>query len=95
MKTMKKIIDADIIRIIKRGNEIDSDYKPQDVSRISYIEQDDDTYDIHYYDGGNCVHKEYSVCKDSLKKRFQWEASQHCSNMFSKYKILSYEIKYV
>ena len=96
MKTPKKIIDAEIVRIVKRGNEIDNDYKPNDVSRIQYREQENGTYDVHYYDGGNCVHKEYSVSKDSLKKRFtEWEVSHHSLRIFTRYKMLCHSIQYV
>lgn len=96
MKTTKKIIDAYIVRIVKRGDEIDNDYKPNDVSHVTYLEQDDDTYDIHYYEGGNVVHKEYFVSKDSLKNRFiEWEVSHHSLRIFSRYKMLEYSIQYV
>lgn len=93
--TKIKFIDAYIVRIIKRGNVIDTDYSLQDVHHITYLEQGNETYDVSYYDYGNCTHKEYSVSKDELKKRFEWKGSQHCKNTSSKYKMLSFEIKYI
>jgi hypothetical protein len=96
METKKKFIDAYIVRIIKRGNVIDTDYTPNDVNHITYLEHENGTYDVSYYDYGNCTHKEYSVTKDSLNSRFhEWKASPHCAHTFSKYKMLSYEIKYI
>jgi hypothetical protein len=96
MKTPKKIIDAYVVRIIKRGDVIDNDYKPNDVNHVQYREQENNMYDVHYYDGGNCVHKEYSVSKDSLKNRFiEWEVSHHSLRIFSRYKMLEHSIQYV
>lgn len=94
MKTQKKIINAYIVTIYKRNGLVDNSYKSNDVNRCSYIENDNGTYDIHYYDGGNCVHKEYEVKKEDLVKRFEWEQSNIYSHVYTKYKIISKEIHY-
>ena len=95
MERKKKFIDAYIVRVWKRGDAIDTDYTPNDVHHITYLQQENDTYDVSYYEYGNCIHKEYSVSKDSLNNRFNWKSSQHCSETYTKYKMLSYEIKYI
>lgn len=94
METQKKIIHAYIVEVYKRNGVIDNSYKSNDVSRCTYVENENGTYDIHYYDGGNCVHKEYDVKKENLVKRFEWKESSIVANVYSKYKIISKEIYY-
>jgi hypothetical protein len=96
MKTGKKIIDAYIVTICKRGEIIDESFKPNDVQRVTYIENNNGYYDIHYYQGGNCVHKEYGVLRDALIKRFkEWKSYQEFPNFYKKDKIVEYTIQYV
>jgi hypothetical protein len=95
MKTQKKIIDAYIVTIYKRNGVIDNTYKSKDVSRCSYIENDNGNYDIHYYQGGNCVHKQYEVSKETLLKSFEWKQSDIYSHVYTKEKMISKEIHYV
>jgi hypothetical protein len=95
MKTQKKIIDAYIVTIYKRNGIVDNSYKPNEVSKLQYIELDNGNYDIHYYQGGNCVHKEYEVKKADLVKRFEWEQCRIYPNIYSRYKMLSKEIHFV
>lgn len=95
MERGKKIINAYIVTIYKRNEIIDNSYKSNDVNRCSYIENKDGSYDVHYYDGGNCVHKEYNVNKSDLIKRFEWEQSPIYPHVYTKYKILSKEIYHV
>ena len=96
MKTGKKIIDAYIVTIFKRGEIIDESFKPNNVNRVQYIENDNGDYDIHYYQGGNCVHKEYNVVKDVLIKRFtEWKNIQNFPNFYQKRKIVEYTIQYI
>ena len=94
MKTQKKIINAYIVRIYKRNGIVDDSYNHNDVSRCSYIENDNGTYDVHYYDGGNCVHKEYEVKKENLVKLFKWEQCTIDNHICIKYKMISKEIYY-
>ena len=95
MTTQKKIIDAYIVTIYKRNGIVDNSYKHNDVHRLQYIENDNGTYDIHYYQGGNCVHKEYEVKKEVLVKRFEWEQCHIYPHIYSKYIMVSKEIHFV
>lgn len=96
MKTGKKIIDAYVISICKRGEVIDESFKPNDVRRVSYIENDNGNYDIHYYQYGNCVNKEYNVLRDVVIKRFkEWKGYREFPNFYEKDKIVKYSVKYI
>lgn len=95
MKTQKKIIDAYIVTIYKRGEIVDNSYKPNDVSRFQYIELDNGNYDVHCYQGGNCVSKAYNVKKQDLVKSFEWEESKDFPQFYSRYKMISKEIHFV
>lgn len=94
MKTQKKIINAYIVTIYKTNGVVHNSYNSNDVNRVSYLENDNGTYDIHYYDGGNCVHKEYEVSRDNLVKRFEWKQSTIESDVYTKDKMISREIYY-